>query len=115
MRASREHLPIGASRRRPPSARAVRGRARRICHHRPGADTIVGTRGPERRTTLAGDVVAMNDEIAAALVELARDGTESEELRGQAAAALGAALEMVDTLEEEARSPSRRSSGSRRP
>jgi hypothetical protein len=51
--------------------------------------------------TLAGDVVAMNDEIAAALVELARDGTESEELRGQAAVALGAALEMVDTLEEE--------------
>ena len=51
---------------------------------------------------MAGDLVVIDDEIAAALLETALDHDEPEELRGQAAIALGPALEEVDTLEEEA-------------
>lgn len=50
---------------------------------------------------LAGDIVVMDDEIAAALLEIVT-GTGPEELRGRAAIALGPTLEQCDTMDPEA-------------
>jgi HEAT repeat protein len=45
---------------------------------------------------LAGDLVAMNDSLAAALLTIAGDAEENEELRARAAIGLGAVLEECD-------------------
>lgn len=45
----------------------------------------------------AGDLVVMNDELADALLGILCDGSESDELRGAAAIALGPVLEIGDT------------------
>jgi hypothetical protein len=46
---------------------------------------------------LAGDLVAINDDLAAALLAIAGSGDESAELRARAAIALGPVLELADT------------------
>ena len=46
---------------------------------------------------LAGDLTVINDELVDALLWILRGGAESEELRGQAAIALGPVLEHADT------------------
>jgi len=46
---------------------------------------------------LAGIVVVVNDELVGALLGILRNGQASEELRGDAAVALGPALELADT------------------
>lgn len=45
---------------------------------------------------LAGDIVVIDDVIAAALLAILKNGDESEELRGQAAISLGPVLEETD-------------------
>jgi hypothetical protein len=45
---------------------------------------------------LAGNIVVMNDEMAATLLSIAANSKESDQLRGQAAISLGPALEMAD-------------------
>lgn len=50
---------------------------------------------------LAGDIVVMSDEMAGVLLAILGDSDEAEELRGQAAIALGPALEYADTQEFE--------------
>ncbi len=45
---------------------------------------------------MAGDLVVINDEIAAALLAIIQDGSWPEELRGDAAIALGPVLEQAD-------------------
>jgi len=46
---------------------------------------------------LAGDETVFNEELADALLAILRDDGESDELRGEAASALGPALELADT------------------
>lgn len=46
---------------------------------------------------LAADIVVINDELADALLRIVSNATESVELRGTAAIALGPALELADT------------------
>ncbi|MBN1919534.1 MAG: hypothetical protein JW889_16680 [Verrucomicrobia bacterium] len=46
---------------------------------------------------LAGDTCVIDDTVVAALLALAQDADESDELRGKAAVALGPALELADT------------------
>lgn len=46
---------------------------------------------------LAGDLVVMNDDLAAALLSIVESGVESEDLRCTAAIALGPVLEQADT------------------
>jgi hypothetical protein len=48
---------------------------------------------------LAGDLVVMNDSLAAALLTIAGDSEENERLRAMAAIAMGAVLEESDTTE----------------
>ena len=50
---------------------------------------------------LAGDYTVINDELAAALLSIARNGEESEELRVQAVISLGPILETADFEEFE--------------
>lgn len=59
-----------------------------------------GTRDSDRvlAAQLAGDFVVMDDAIANALVNTARNGRWSEDVRGSAAAALGPALANADTM-----------------
>ena len=45
---------------------------------------------------LAGDYTVINDELAAALLSIARNGEESENLRAQAVISLGPILETAD-------------------
>jgi hypothetical protein len=46
---------------------------------------------------LAGDLTVMNDEIAAALLDLVRSDSKTDQVRGTAALAFGPALEQADT------------------
>jgi hypothetical protein len=46
---------------------------------------------------LAGDLVVMNDELAAALIDLLEDGRQPDEIRARAAISLGPVLEQVET------------------
>jgi len=46
---------------------------------------------------LGGDLVAMNDQLADALLAIVRNGDEAEELRATAALSLGPVLEQADT------------------
>jgi hypothetical protein len=46
---------------------------------------------------LAGDLVVMNDDLAAALLAIIENGGQPQELRARAAISLGPALEQVDT------------------
>jgi hypothetical protein len=56
---------------------------------------------------LAGDMVVMNDELAAALIHILENGREPAEIRARAAISLGPVLEQVDTdrLDESADLP----------
>jgi HEAT repeat protein len=46
---------------------------------------------------LAGDLVVMNDDLAAALINILEDDRQPPEIRGRAAISLGPVLEQVDT------------------
>ncbi|MBI3047737.1 MAG: hypothetical protein HYY76_05440 [Acidobacteria bacterium] len=46
---------------------------------------------------LAGELVVMNDELAAALINILENGRQPEEIRARAAISLGPVLEQVDT------------------
>jgi hypothetical protein len=46
---------------------------------------------------LAGDLVVMNDDLAAALINILENGGQPSEIRGRAAISLGPVLEQVDT------------------
>lgn len=47
---------------------------------------------------MGGDIIAINDELAETLLAIVRSGKEPEELRSNAAIALGPVLEYVDTM-----------------
>ena len=68
-----------------------------------GALTDEETKTDERllAAELAGDVTVINDEIAAALLAIASRRDAPEELRCQAAIALGPSLEYEDTMDRE--------------
>ena len=53
----------------------------------------------EAAAEMAGDIVAINDQLATALLAIVGDAAEAEHLRARAAISLGPVLELGDTME----------------